>query len=106
MTTVRIYKPVKSTMQSGRAKGQRWIMETETESARRPEDLMGWTSAADTLNQIKLAFDTLEDAISHAIAQGWAYTVNQPQERKLRPRNYGDNFRYIPEQPKADISKA
>ena len=83
-------------MQSGRAKGQKWIMETETETARRPEDLMGWTSSGDTMNQIKLSFDTLEDAIEHATGQGWAYVVNTPQERKLRPRNYGDNFRYIP----------
>jgi len=103
MTAVRIYKPAKSTMQSGRAKGQRWIMETEPESARRPEDLMGWTSSEDTLNQIRLSFDTLEDAISHATVKGWAYVVTAPQQRKLRPRNYGDNFRYIPEQSKADI---
>ena len=31
------------------------------------------------------------------------YTVLQPRERKVKPRNYGDNFRYIPteEQGKA-----
>ncbi len=101
MTSVRIYKPSKSTMQSGRAKGQKWVMETETETARRPEDLMGWTSSGDTLNQIKISFDTLEDAVAHAAEQGWAYSVTLPQERKLRPRNYGDNFRYIPEVKKS-----
>ncbi|QQG35496.1 MAG: ETC complex I subunit [Micavibrio aeruginosavorus] len=96
MTSVRIYKPAKSAMQSGRAKGQRWILETETETSRRPEDLMGWVSSGDTLNQVRLAFDTLEDAIAHAQARGWDYSVSAPQQRKLRPRNYTDNFRYIP----------
>ena len=47
-------------------------------------------------HQVKISFDTLEDAISHATAQGWEYTVSIPQERKLQPRNYGDKFRYIP----------
>ncbi len=96
MTSVRIYKPAKSTMQSGRAKGQKWVMETETETARKPEDLMGWVSSGDTLNQVKVSFNTLEDAIAHATKQGWAYTVSQPQARKLQPRNYSDKFRYIP----------
>ncbi len=96
MTSVRIYKPAKSTMQSGRSKGQKWLMETETESARRPEDLMGWVSSGDTLNQIRVQFDTLEDAIAHAQKKGWAYSVSQPNPRKLQPRNYTDKFRYMP----------
>jgi len=101
MTTVRIYKPAKSTMQSGRAKGQKWVMETEMETARKPEDLMGWVSSADTLNQVKVSFNTLEDAISHATAQGWEYVVSLPQERKLQPRNYSDKFRYIPSEKRS-----
>lgn len=105
MTSVRIYKPSKSAMQSGRAKGAYWLMETETETVRRPEDLMGWTSSGDTLNQVKIKFDTLEDAIGHATEQGWAYVVTLPQERKLRPRNYGDNFRYVPSEPKSVTTK-
>ncbi|MCM2344783.1 MAG: ETC complex I subunit [Alphaproteobacteria bacterium] len=96
MTSVRIYKPAKSAMQSGRAKSLSWILETETETARRPEDLMGWVSSGDTLNQVKIAFETLDDAVAHAEAQGWSYSVTAPQQRKLRPRNYSDNFRYIP----------
>ena len=96
MTTVRIYKPAKSTMQSGRAKIQKWIMETETETPRRPEDLMGWVSSGDTLNQIRMTFDSVEDAVAHAEKKGWAYTITQPQPRKLQPRNYSDKFRYMP----------
>ena len=96
MTSVRIYKPAKTAMQSGRAKAQKWVMETETETARRPEDLMGWVSSGDTLNQIRISFDTLEDAIAHAEKKGWAYVVSQPNVRKLQPRNYSDKFRYIP----------
>ncbi|MFN3827428.1 MAG: ETC complex I subunit [Micavibrio sp.] len=96
MTSVRIYKPSKSAMQSGRGKGQKWVLETETTTARQPENLMGWVSSGDTLNQVKISFDTLEDAIKHAETKGWAYSVSLPQERKVRPRNYADNHRYVP----------
>jgi hypothetical protein len=105
MTSVRIYKPAKSATQSGRAKTQKWVMETETESARRPEALMGWVSSEDTLNQVRVMFDTLDDAIAHAAAQGWSYTVTMPHDRRVQPRNYTDNFRYVPAEGKSAISK-
>lgn len=90
---VRIYKPSKNAMQSGRGKSKLWQIEPELESARVPEPLMGWTSSEDTLNQIRLRFESAEAAVQYAEKQGWAYTLDQPQERKVTPRNYGDNFR-------------
>lgn len=59
---------------------------------------MGWTSSEDTLNQVKLKFPTREDAISYAEKRGWEYTVTVDRDRRVKPRNYGDNFRYIPPQ--------
>lgn len=98
---VRIFRPSKNVMQSGLGKTQQWVLEYETTSKRRPEPLMGWTSSEDTLNQVRLKFDSAEEAIAHAEKQGWEYSVQIAHDRKVRPRNYGDNFRYIPPQEEA-----
>ncbi|MAF67967.1 MAG: oxidoreductase [Micavibrio sp.] len=95
---VRIFKPAKSAMTSGRAKTNEWVLEYETETPRTPDPLMGWQSSQDTLNQVTLNFDTMENAVQYAIAKGWVYTVLPPQEKALRPRNYSDNFKYVPPQ--------
>jgi len=97
---VRIFQPSKNTMQSGRAKVGKWILEYELETARGPEPLMGWTASGDTLNQVRLNFKTAEDAVVYAQSKGWEYTVLPPHERRVVPRNYGDNFRYVPPEDK------
>lgn len=83
-------------MQSGRGKIGQWLLEYETATPRQPEALMGWTASGDTLNQVKLTFDTLEDATGFAEKEGLAYTVMPEHQRRVKPRNYGDNFKYIP----------
>jgi hypothetical protein len=100
----RISKPSRTAMQSGRGRTDQWVLEYETLSPRRPENLMGWTSSGDTLNQVKLKFNTLEEAVSFAEEKGLAYTVLPDQERVVRPRNYVDNFKYIP--PEANQEKS
>ncbi|MBL8642100.1 MAG: ETC complex I subunit [Alphaproteobacteria bacterium] len=93
---VRIYRPSKSAMQSGRAKAQDWILQYELRTSRAPGGVMRWTSSGDALNQVQLSFKSLEDAISYANKKGWNYTTQPEQERIIRPRNYVDNFKYIP----------
>lgn len=93
---VKIYSPAKSTMQSGLAKTEHWVIEYELETKRGPEPLMGWTSSGDTLNQVKLKFPTLDEAVRFAQSKGWGYTVMPAHERKVKPRNYVDNFKYVP----------
>ncbi len=83
-------------MQSGLARTKGWVLETETETPRGPESLMGWTASGDTLNQVKMHFSTVEQAIAAARENGWEYAIDVAHDRKLRPRNYADNFRYIP----------
>ena len=92
----KIYQPSKNAMQSGLSKTGMWRLEYEAESARQPEPLMGWTSSKDTLNQVRVTFHTLEEAVDFANKKGFIYTVLPPQERKVTPRNYGDNFKYFP----------
>ena len=83
-------------MQSGHNRTKSWVLEYEAESRRGPEPLMGWTAAGDTNNQVRLKFDTSEQAVDYARAKGWDYTLDVAQNRVVRPRNYADNFRYIP----------
>jgi len=92
----RIYKPAKNTMQSGRAGSTQWVLEYELETPRRPDALMGWTSAGDTLNQVRMKFASKEAAISFAEDKGMDFVVAADQPRKVTPRSYLDNFKYRP----------
>lgn len=91
--TVRIYKPTKTAMQSGRGSTHEWVLEFEP-GARRPEPLMGWTSSDDTLAQVRLSFATKEEAVAYADKHGLVYALEEPQERRIKPKAYADNFRF------------
>ncbi len=91
---VRIFRPAKTAMQSGHAGTRRWALEFEPDAPRRIEPLMGWTSSADTKAQLRLRFDTKEEAIAYAEKHGLMYVVDEPRERQPRPKAYADNFRF------------
>jgi hypothetical protein len=94
--SVRIYRPSRNPMQSGRTKTEDWVLEYEAKTAHVPGGVMRWTTAGDTLSQVKIKFPSAEDAVRFAEKKGWAYQVQPAQDRTVRPRNYVDNFRYIP----------
>ncbi|WP_020184855.1 ETC complex I subunit [Methylopila sp. 73B] len=91
--TARIYKPARTAMQSGVGKTKRWLLEHEAAEARRIEPLMGWTSSGDTRAQVKLWFDTKEEAIAYAEREGLAFRVQEPKPAAPRTFSYSDNFR-------------
>lgn len=93
----KIYRPSKSAMQSGRASRDSWVLEYEQVSSRQAEPLMGWTSSGDTLNQVKLRFYSSKAAVAYAEKKGWDYTILPEQTRRVKPRNYQDNFKYQPD---------
>ncbi len=93
---VKIYKPSKNVMQSGLGKCKIWVLEFVSTGRIEPEPLMGWTSSEDTLSQTRLNFDSREEAIEFADNKGWSYEVATEQARRVKPRNYVDNFKYIP----------
>lgn len=92
---VRIFRPAKSASQSGRAKTHEWVLEPEVVTSRIPDSIMGWASAGDTLSELanRMRFPMKEDAIAFAARNGWDYFVEEPTERRIRPRSYLDNFR-------------
>ena len=90
----RIYKPAKNAMTSGMAKTRKWVLDYAPSSARELDPLMGWTSSHDTQTQVRLRFETREEAVDYARAHGIDAEVIEPKPRKanLRPRGYGENF--------------
>jgi hypothetical protein len=92
--TARIYRPAKTAMQSGYARMKEWVLEFAPEVARQIDPLMGWTSSADMGAQIKLEFDTREEAVAYAQRNGIPYTVHEPNPRKPIRKSYADNFKF------------
>lgn len=90
----RIYRPAKTAMQSGTAKTERWLLEYEPETRRPREPLMGWTSSSDMLSQIRLWFDTKDEAEAYARRNGIPYNVELPKIQARRAMAYSDNFRF------------
>ena len=55
MKKAKIYKPAKTSMQSGRAKTKKWLLRfDDIKSGINP--LMGWESSSDTYTELKLEF--------------------------------------------------
>ncbi len=92
MAKARIFKPAKTAMQSGRANTRKWVLEYEPQERREADPLVGWVGSGDTLGQLRLRFETCEEAIAYAEREGIAYAVEAPKPRRLVPNNYSDNF--------------
>ena len=92
--SARIYQPAKTAMQSGRGRTKAWVLEHEAASARDIDPLMGWTSSGDTSQQVRLTFDSKEEAIAYAERNGLAYTVVEPHARRPAKKSYADNFKF------------
>jgi hypothetical protein len=97
--TARIYKPARTAMQSGTAKTRDWVLDYEPEEPRAIEPLMGWTSSGDMKQQIRLSFDTKEEAIAYCERNGIAYEVFEPTPRRRAPISYSDNFAFTRRTP-------
>ena len=94
MTEARIYRPAKTAMQAGRANTRKWVLEFEPAAAKTIDPLMGWTGSADTREQVHMTFDSRDEAVAFAKKNGLAFRVEEPKARRIRPKNYADNFRW------------
>lgn len=90
----RIFKPARTAMQSGKAAAERWALEYEPELRPSADPLMGYTSSADMNRQIRLDFDTREEAIQYAERNGIPYSVIEAKEPAAKKISYSDNFRF------------
>ena len=93
--TARIFCPATSVTQSAPGIKQPWVLRYEAESPRAADPLMGWTSSSDMKSQIKLTFDSKEEAIAYAERNGLPYRVEEPKPATgwRRISSYADNFK-------------
>ena len=94
MSDVKIHRPAKTATQSGRVRSARWVLEFSTALAQRRDSLMGWAGCGDTRRQVRLEFDSEDDAVAFARRNGLTYEVEPARERRVRPKSYADNFRF------------
>lgn len=90
---LKIYRPAKSAMQSGKKNTKKWLVkpieETNTHSL---NQLMKWVSSNDTKTQLRFEFTTKEEAIEFAKSQGFEYEIHQPNISSLKKKSYAENF--------------
>jgi hypothetical protein len=94
MSVARIYKPAKTAMQSGTAKTKDWVLDYEPSEPRAVEPLMGWTSSGDMRRQLRLRFETKEEAIAYCERHAIPFQLALPKEPARRGIAYADNFAY------------
>jgi hypothetical protein len=93
MAAARIYQRSKNAMQSGKARAGDWVLQFESARRKRPDPLTGWSGGAETQEQVRLSFPSLEAAKAYAEREDIAYHVVPPSEPKLKLQAYADNFR-------------
>ena len=79
-------------MQSGQGNTKKWLAEYISDTEQVKDILMGWNSSLDTKTQIKVFFDTKEQAIKWAKKNNYQYFVDDPIKRKIKPKSYASNF--------------
>jgi NADH dehydrogenase (ubiquinone) Fe-S protein 4 len=91
MKKVKIYKPTRTAMQSGKRNTKKWLLEFDTLDTG-VDPLMGWESSKDTMSEIKLEFSSKEQAINYAKKNDLDFYIIEPQKRKILIKSYSDNF--------------
>ncbi len=91
MKKAKIFKPAKTAMQSGLRNSICWVLEFDTKK-KGTNPLMGWISSDDTMSEVKLEFQSKEQAIYYAKKNNIDYYIVEPQKRKIIKKSYADNF--------------
>lgn len=89
----RIYQEPPSPTQSGRGRTGRWVLEFESKDRQRHDPTTGWIGSADTQQQVKLTFATVDAATAYAARYNLDYEVKRGSEHRLRLQAYADNFK-------------
>ena len=55
---------------------------------------MGWTSSGDMRQQVRLRFDSEQEAIAYAERHGIPYQLSEPKRAARRGISYSDNFAF------------
>ena len=91
MSKAKIYKPTKTAMQSGKRNTKKWLLEFDTLNTG-INPLTGWETSKDTMSQVKLEFNTKEQAINYAKKNNVDYYILEPEKESIIKKSYSDNF--------------
>jgi len=91
--TALIFRPARNAMQSGKGKSNTWVLVHEKTGARQIDPLMGYSSSSNMNSQIRLTFDSLQEAENYATSQGLAYRVEDGHDATPKRSVYTDNFK-------------
>ena len=92
MAIARIIEEQRKTTQSGKAR-QGWTLEYERQQPLRPDPLTGWAGSGDTRTQVRLGFETCEDAVAYATKKGFDIHLVPAPPVKLKLQAYADYFK-------------
>ena len=81
-------------MQSGRGNTRAWVLEYAPASPQQADPLMGWIGSLGTLGQVRMKFENRDAAVAFAKRNRLTYTISEPRTRRIRLKNYSDNFAY------------
>lgn len=91
----RIFQRPKTAMQSGTAGTETWVLDFPQARREVNDPVMGWWGRGDTREQVRLRFDSKEQAVAYAEANGIPFDLELPPPRAAqKPKAYADNFRY------------
>jgi len=93
MTVARIIEEQRKTTQSGKAQDGRWTLEFERQEAQRPDPLTGWNGSGDTKTQVRLRFNSKDEALAYATRKGFEVHVVPAPPVSMKIQAYADNFR-------------
>jgi hypothetical protein len=89
----RIFRPSKTAMQSGKGNSLGWVLEFEPKDARRQDPLMTQTGDTES-SQVRLSFETKDEAVRYADQHGIAFQLIDPHPPKRILKAYADNFAF------------
>jgi hypothetical protein len=93
MTVALITEEQRKTTQSGRAQQGLWTLEFERQRPQRPDPLTGWNGSGDTATQVRIRFNTKEEALAYATRKGFSVHLVPAPPVAMKLQAYADNFR-------------
>lgn len=87
-----IYQEPKNAMQSGKSRMNSWLLEYMASDRKVADPLTGWAGSSDTMQQVKLKFDSVEAAKAYCESRDIEYKVIITPPKALKIQSYSDNF--------------
>ena len=87
-----IFKPAKSSMQSGLLNTKKWCLVTKDVENTFLSSKFCWTGSSNSHKKIPLFFDNKNSAIRFAELNNYDYEIIEPKKRKVLKKSYASNF--------------